>query len=70
MNDISELWSQPWHAVQKSLAEAYATAAFSSLASVRAPATVRRSPPQLTGSSSSWLVRARGVIPLAVVGAP
>lgn len=57
MNDIFDLWSLPWHALQRSLASSFGAEA----------AAITRGNPQSTAArvaatpSSSWLVRALNV---------
>jgi hypothetical protein len=54
-NEMLEMWSLPWHALQRSLAvKATPAAAWSQLAG-----RTMRSPPEMTGAPVSWLVRAR-----------
>jgi len=69
MSERSEVYSLPWHALLKSLAEADTTNALSSIALIRARKTLRRSPCALTNSSGNWLDRARGSTACSAVGA-
>jgi len=55
MNDIFELWSLPWHALQRSLAEAFGAESAVHAAST-SKSSISRNLPTPTGS---WLVRAR-----------
>ncbi len=57
MNDIFELWSQPWHALQHSLATS-----FGAEAAAIAPGNPQSTPARVAATpSSSWLVRALNV---------
>jgi hypothetical protein len=58
MNDISELWSLPWHALQRSLAETFGAEPTVAVAKPRP-----LNPQNISLSTGNWLVRAR-------VGAP
>ncbi len=63
MNEILELWSVPWHALQRNLAEAFGAQAASTPAapdpvSVRGPAVRAAAKPDAANEPVSWLVRA------------
>ena len=55
MNKTIEVWSMPWHALQRNLAEAFGTQAIGKPAA--APKSPRTHVP--TAAAVSWLVRAR-----------
>ena len=55
MNKTVEVWSMPWHELQRSLAEAFGTEAIEK--SVAAPKSRRAHVP--TAAAVNWLVRAR-----------
>jgi hypothetical protein len=55
MNDIFELWSLPWHALQRSLAETFGAEANVNSAAGGKPSNAHSVP----AAASSWLVRAR-----------
>jgi hypothetical protein len=67
MNDIFELWSLPWHALQRSLADTFGNEANATLAASLSSSNSRRlraaaGAPVAAGApagASSWLVRAR-----------
>jgi hypothetical protein len=55
MSDESELWSLPWHALQRSLANG-----FGAQTAVAAPSAIRLSDAKFKAAASgSWLMRAR-----------
>ncbi len=57
MNDIFELWSLPWHALQRSLATS-----FGAETAVMARGNPQSTPARVGGTpTSSWLVRALSV---------
>lgn len=57
MNDIFELWSLPWHALQRSLASS-----FGAEAAAIAPGNPQSTAARVAATpSSSWLVRAVSV---------
>jgi hypothetical protein len=60
MNDILELWSLPWHVLQRSLAKS-----FSAQTAVSAPVNSKCSNERPAGAPASWLVRA-----LSIAGQP
>jgi hypothetical protein len=64
MNDSSEMWSQPWQALQKNLVNGICSAEIlgSSAPSLEAPAV-----PSFAVPADSWLSRARRRAPLAQV---
>jgi hypothetical protein len=56
MNEVFDLWSLPWHALQRSLAETFRTEAAS-----KAPAKPKLLISQIAQTTgSNWLARARG----------
>ncbi len=55
MNEIVEVWSMPWHSLQRSLAETFGTDVNGK--SVAAPKPSQAHVP--TAAAVSWLVRAR-----------
>jgi len=55
MNEICEMWSVPWHALQRNLALGLAANA----ASLSAPALKSSSVQGVAVSANSWLSRAR-----------
>jgi hypothetical protein len=59
MNDIFEFWSLPWHALQRSLANALVAE------TVRSAAPAARSSKSVAdlSASGSWLARARSGLP-------
>jgi hypothetical protein len=63
MNDLDELWSLPWHALQRRLAEAYRPEA-----TPATPAAIRRSRNERNDATAgSWLVRARSIAASAAI---
>jgi hypothetical protein len=63
MNDILELWSLPWHALQRSLAKGFGAATTGN-----APANLCSSGTGVASAQNgSWLARARRVAPPAAV---
>lgn len=54
MNKTVEVWSMPWHALQRNLAESFGTQAGKPVAAPKYPRT--HVP---TAAAVSWLVRAR-----------
>jgi hypothetical protein len=56
VNDILELWSLPWHALQRSLAKGFGS---DSALVGREPAGVKVK----VSEATSWLVRARAALP-------
>jgi hypothetical protein len=62
MNDIFELWSLPWHALQRSLAEAFGDQIHPESVAVLVSDLSGSQPPALQAgltAASSWLARAR-----------
>lgn len=56
MNDIFELWSLPWHALQRSLA-----LSFGAEAAAMAPGNAQSTPARAAAPTGSWLARALSV---------
>jgi len=61
MNEIFELWSLPWHALQRSLANGFVADA--SIGEPASPARLGHGDP--AARAGSWLARARSVAPPA-----
>jgi len=60
MNETFEMWSAPWHALQRSLANGFAGEAAVAAAADRQPGARGAAP-----SAVSWLMRARHLAPQA-----
>jgi hypothetical protein len=58
MSDKVEMWSRPWHALQRSLAAKFAAEAAAGTFANRS----LREPPVPLVSAGSWLVRAHGAV--------
>jgi hypothetical protein len=58
MNEICELWSLPWHELQRSLADSLAGQA----APIVAGILLARNSQSFTAGATSWLARARAQV--------
>ena len=63
MNEISELWSLPWHELQRSLANGIAVPA----APLAAGIILARKAQQAAAAAPSWLARARAQVQQSAV---
>jgi hypothetical protein len=59
MKDIAELWSLPWHELQRSLAAGFGANAAGQPGASGSPTFKVPSPPCTLSPVGSWLVRAR-----------
>ena len=64
MNEVLELWSLPWHALQRKLAEPFGTtAATANMAFDAKYLSSQCSRATAPGAGGSWLARARRAVP-------
>jgi len=59
MNGIAQLWSQPWHDLQRSLAAGFGGSAAGAAGGSGSPFVRAAGAPCVISPAGSWLVRAR-----------